>query len=499
MRSSALVACLVLVGTTAAAQSTRAVRGIVFDSVANTPLAGAVVQVALTDSTRAPADRRSYSAVSDSTGRYRVEGLVPGHYVIGFQHDALLALGIESPLRAFDVGTQGIVSLDLATPSANVLRAVRCGSGDPARPGMLSGYVTDARTGLLPGGGSVEVQWTEIGVKDRKLRAVPFSVRADIGEDGSFLACNITTDAMLSVRVAALGHRTLNGELVIPMSGVLRRDFTLADTSAVTGKSRVSGKVTLSDGKPLPSGQALITSLGVEVPVTDGQFAIPGVPAGTWVVDVRALGYDPKSAMVDVADGQPASVSVRLNVRAQVLDAVSVVGRANTKEIGVLIGIKERARMGSGTVFLPGSDALRSAMVPADVVRYSRGFRYISSTTVWGRSGSFMQDGPRMVCANTQCTSMRPDSSGIGHTNPNEPCTTDVDANMTASPLAKKRRVVLYLDGNMFTGGLAALNAEMAMSEVLAIETYPDVGTAPPMWRTPEACAIIAVWRKTTP
>ena len=494
MRRFALASSLLLAATSVAAQtSTRGVRGVVFDSVAGVPLSGAVVQVALTDSTRPPGERRVYSAVSDTAGRFMIGGLVPGHYVIGFQHDALLALGIESPVRAFDAPREGVVSLDLATPSAAVLRAVRCGDGDPQRPGMLSGYVTDARTGALSGGGTVEVQWTELGLKDRKLLAVPFTVRADIGEDGSFLACNLATDAMVSVRVAALGHRTLNGELVIPVSGVLRRDFTLADTSAVAGSSRISGKVVLSDGRPLPAGQAIITALGIEAPVTNGQFNLPGIPAGTWVVDARALGYEPRSAMVDVGEGMPASATIRLNARAQVLDAVSVVGKSNNKEISVLVGIKDRARMGSGTVFLPGSEVLKTAMVPADVVRFARGFRYLSPTLVHGRPSNIMADGPRAVC-DGKCTTMRPDSSQMGNTMPNEPCSSAIDANNIAA--SRKRRVILYLDGVRFTGGLENLNAEIAMKDVLAIEAYPDVHTAPPQWRTPEACAIIAVWLK---
>lgn len=493
MRSSALL--LLCTAASLAAQSPqRSVRGVVFDSVAGQPLAGAVVQVALMDST-APASRRLFSGVSDSIGRYVVRGLVPGRYVIGFQHDALVALGIEAPLRGFDVSGDGVVSVDLGTPSPEVLRRVRCGSGDPERPGMLSGFVTSARTGALPASGSVEVHWTEIGVKDRRITAVPFSVRADIGADGSYLACNLTTDAMVSIRVAALGQRTLNGELVIPVSGVLVRDFTMADTAAVSGNGRLSGRVLLSDGKPLESGQVLIAALGIESPITNGQFSLTGVPAGTWLVDARALGYEPQSAMADVSDGSPSSVSIRLKARAQVLDAVSVVGTANTREISVLTGIKERSKMASGTVFGPGSEALRNALVPADVVRYARGFKYISPTVVWGRSQVMTMDENVRRCVDPRCAQME-DVRTRGQSANAEPCTTEVDDKLIASPLVRKKRLVLYLDGMIFNGGLSMLNSTINMQEVLAIEAYPDVGNAPPQWRTQEACAIIAVWTK---
>ena len=72
-----------------------------------------------------------------------------------------------------------------------------------------------------------------------------------------------------------------------------------------------------------------------------------------------------------------------------------------------------------------------------------------------------------------------------------EPC-----SSTRAVDSAKKRFIVLYLDGNRFQGDLGELNSTIAMNEVLAIETYPDVAIAPPIWRTPDACAVIAVWMK---
>ncbi|MEO7456569.1 MAG: carboxypeptidase-like regulatory domain-containing protein, partial [Gemmatimonadaceae bacterium] len=221
MRSFTIVYSLLFATSVAAQAPARAVRGIVFDSVAGAPLAGAIIQVALTDTVRGPSERRLFSGISDSAGHYMVSGLVPGHYVIGFQHDALLALGIESPLRAFEVSADGISSMDLATPSVAVLRAARCGKGDPSRPGMLYGSVSDARNGARPDGGVVTVNWTEVGIKDNKLRSMPFSIRAPVADDGSFLACGLTTDATLSLRVTATSHRTLDGDIVVPSSGVL--------------------------------------------------------------------------------------------------------------------------------------------------------------------------------------------------------------------------------------------------------------------------------------
>src|SRR5215207_11386344 len=78
------------------------VSGTVYDSVARTPLGGAIVQIVQVDSAAAS---RNFTATADARGSFRIDGLPRGKFGIGFQHNALDALGLESPLRAFQVGT----------------------------------------------------------------------------------------------------------------------------------------------------------------------------------------------------------------------------------------------------------------------------------------------------------------------------------------------------------------------------------------------------------
>ncbi|HZF67765.1 MAG TPA: carboxypeptidase-like regulatory domain-containing protein, partial [Gemmatirosa sp.] len=66
-------------------------RGIVWDSLANAPLAGAVVQVA-----SAADPSNAFTVQSDSLGEYRLRGLVPGRYLAGFFHRTLDVLGMEA-------------------------------------------------------------------------------------------------------------------------------------------------------------------------------------------------------------------------------------------------------------------------------------------------------------------------------------------------------------------------------------------------------------------
>jgi hypothetical protein len=62
--------------------------------------------------------------------------------------------------------------------------------------------------------------------------------------------------------------------------------------------------------------------------------------------------------------------------------------------------------------------------------------------------------------------------------------------------MGNAKMVAIYLDGARYHGGLNALNDAVTMKQILAIEAYPDVASAPFLWRTNDACAVIAVWTK---
>lgn len=75
------------------------ITGIVYDSIAGAPLAGANVQLAAADSL----GRFSGGAVSDSLGRFAIDGVPNGRYLIGFLHPMLDSLGLQPTLRAVTV------------------------------------------------------------------------------------------------------------------------------------------------------------------------------------------------------------------------------------------------------------------------------------------------------------------------------------------------------------------------------------------------------------
>ncbi|MEO5869568.1 MAG: carboxypeptidase regulatory-like domain-containing protein [Gemmatimonadaceae bacterium] len=432
------------------------VSGTIYDSVARAPLAGAIVQAALIDpsrsSTRGDSGLRVFTAVADAEGKYRVGGLPAGRYGIGFQHSSLSAVGLEPPLRAFELSADASIVIDLAIPPGPQVRALKCsGTSGDEHDGMLAGFVRDAAQGNTLAGATVAVSWVEIAVVDGKLRTVPRRTVATAGDEGTFLACGLASETALAIEITNPGYRAISGEITVPDGGAMRHDFRLADSAAVRGSSTVSGRVVHADGSPAASGRASIGALGLDVPMENGVFSISAVPAGTWLVEARVIGYEPESGFADVAEGAPANVWISLKQKVQILDAITVVGKLSG-DLKALSDISERRRTSFGSYFLPGNSWLTSATYPTDVVRAARGFTYLSIDNVRARG----------------CT-------GLG---------------------AKGKSLAVYIDGTRFPAGLEDLNTAVTMKDILAIETYPDIVSAPMLWRTNDACAVIAVWTR---
>ena len=438
------------------------VQGVVFDSIARTPLVGAVVHVALRDSTGQP-----ISATTDSTGHFRFDGLPSGRFVIGFYHDALGALGLDAPLRAFDLAADTLVTVDIGIPSGAVVRALRCGGDASAsRDGMLAGIVRNSGDTALAGV-TVTVEWRALALDAGNFHTVVQHARTTVAADGTYQLCGLPDDAPLGLRVAGPGYRAIEGQVVVPSAGVARQDVRLADSAEVVGTARVRGRAVHENGKPVATGRAVIAALKRDVPVNNGTFLMTDLPVGTWVVEVRAIGLEPRSTLIDAMEAGSTSTTITLDNRAQQLDAVTVIGTPS-RDTKTLDEVLRRQRSSFGTAFLPGSIWLQNAQHPADVLRAARGFTYRSPTEIYGR--------------------------WVG-----------------GSPCAY---VAVYLDGAFFPGGFSALDDAVSVREVLAIEAYPDILSAPFQWRINHTidetqltigrrprkpnkpCAVVAVWTK---
>lgn len=139
------------------------------------------------------------------------------------------------------------------------------------------------------------------------------------------------------------------------------------------------------------------------------------------------------------------------------------------RDSAVIHDIETRLRVASGTLITADDAQARDAMLATDLVRFARGFRWRAPTLVATRGSA--GDARRSAL----CESI-PRADSI--------------------PPRGSKAVAIYLDGNRLPGGLEMINRMVPARDVLAVEAYPDVLSAPPLWRTNDACAVLAFWTK---
>ncbi len=443
----------------AGAQTTR-VTGVVYDSTAGAPLAGAVVQVV--DAARPGAPPAS--AVADGSGRFSVGPLRVGEYLVAFAHPRLDSLGLTDVTRRVAV-REAAAHVTLATPGAAAVRALHCGA-DAAAGAAVVGQVRGAVRGAPLDSAVLVARWYEIGfVPGRPGLARELTERrARAGADGWFALCGLPAGGEILLHAVHAVHARRGADssgavrVRLPADGVTRHDVHVGARGA-TG--RLAGSVRGADGAPL-SG-ALVTLAGAAAAVrTDdgGGFVLADAPAGTRTLTVRAVGFTPAERAVAVPAAGSDSVDVRLGSVRAVLDTVRVLA-ARTMPLARKLADFERRRraMAAGT-------ALDSARVRrANVTRPSDLFRFVPSATIVP-----VQD-PR-TGRRIELLRVRGAASGV-------------------SPLCLP---LVFVDGMPLTliEGLQELDLFLTPDDVLALEFYPG-NTAPAQFYRYGSCGSLVV------
>ncbi len=468
----AVTACLCIWTSAILAQVTAPapaaiIHGTVFDSIAGRPLSGASVEVAAVRSAHAP-----WTTTTDSAGQYRVSGLPAGQYTVGFYHEALTTLGLDAVTRTIDLAADTDARVDLAIPSSEMVRALRCGKSDDYAQGMLVGFVRDAENHAPIAGTKAIVHWRAFALDSANYRVVKEQTTATITDDGMLLACHLPIDAPLDLLVTAPGHRSVEGTVItVPPGGIARVDLLLADSSTTSGAAVIRGRVTRMSGKAVESGRVVIKALAREVVVRNGGFMAANLPAGTWVAEAQVIGVEPQDVLVTATQFSVTTANITVNNGPQRLDAVTVIGKP-TRDLLVLDDVLRRSRVGMGTTFLPGHPALRAATFVSDVMREARGFLYQGPDKILGRVHG------RDRCAN----------------------------------------IAVFVNDVRQPDGFAWLDHTAPIRDVLAIETWPDLAFAPVQYRRavpgtqdeqasnsrwarrgapePPPCALVLVWTR---
>jgi hypothetical protein len=446
------------------------IKGIVWDSISSEPLVGATVQMAH------QTDRAvSFSAVSDSNGNYRIEGVRPGRYLIGFFHPSLDALRLDPPVLLADIRPDTAAMIDLGLPGPERVRAAVCGPNVGDRAGVMLGVVRDADSNEPIKDAKVVVTWNEFVIRDNSLANEHRRIPARVRPDGSFSVCGLPTN--LQVVANAEAPKRIGGliELTFAPGELARRDFSLADSASATvvtlpdtnaakegrleipirvarGRATMSGVVRTKDGRPLRGAKISVPGTDVVGETTDnGSFSLGGLPSGTYSVEVRAIGYTPKRVPVDLSTRRPAQLAVTIDNRVNTLANV-VVQADRSKHQQDVTGFMDRAKKGGFGRYITEEDInKRAAMTATDLLRTTPGLTIVPN-------GSFGYT----VLGRGQCVP------------------------------------AVYVDGMKVLDGASELDNLVRPSEIMGVEVYTGAAGTPPQFAGAgsNGCGVVAVWTK---
>lgn len=418
----------------------------VHDSLGRRPLAGATVQVvSLTD--------RAFirTAETDTLGWRIFRDIPPGSYRVGFMHPLLDELGVTAPDREVTVERGGTFRVELAVPSPARLRVAVCGEerrGDSTA--ALVGTVRDPRDRMPIAEAEVAAEWLEITVGAGGIRQRVPRIAARTGPNGWFALCGLPPGTVtLSARQGS--DSTPRIDLQVETSEFRRRELFVT----VPGVAPLVGRVVTADsGRPLPGARVAVVGGPQGEADSAGTWALSGVPLGTRVLEVRAVGYYPERRPVDVvANGD--TVTVALTTFRAVLEAVRVTADRTTQaDLG---GFADRQRRsGMGRYLSAEQIARRNVLETSDLLRTMPGFIGDGSLTM---RGNF--------------------SDGAG--NYGTDCTAEV-----------------YVDGHLMRGISAAeLDALVKPEHILGIEVYSTGSPKPPQFDSGmSGCGALVIWQK---
>ena len=340
LRLGALVAFMLAMAQNADAQGEHVgrVEGVVFDSVHTRAIVGAHV-VAVGTGSRA--EVRS-DATTDSIGRYRIDSLPLGRYVVGFENALLDSLEVTLSPREVTVGPGQVATLDLALPSATKLRAAVCpGVALASETGVIFGHVVSAETESPLVGVVLAMAWRELGVDHTTLRPISGEHTESVVTDdgGWYRMCGVPTGTWVSMqlqhedRVGPVLRTRVDDTLGIAIRHLsfstvsARRSDETSDGAASTplsGTATLTGIVRGPGGLPVPAAEVRVRgTLATGQTDASGAYSFKALPAGTQELEVRHVGYAMAETSVELRSGATTTSNVRL-YRIVSLDSVRV-------------------------------------------------------------------------------------------------------------------------------------------------------------------------------
>ncbi|HEX8697001.1 MAG TPA: carboxypeptidase regulatory-like domain-containing protein [Longimicrobium sp.] len=202
-----------------AAAGGAAVEGTVWDSLAAAPLAGARVYLSGTQA----------AAVTDSAGRFRLEGPGAGSYTVAFSHPALGPLAAAARPAAVELAAGRTATVALAVPGWRTAAAALCPGGAGGEDaGVLAGTVQGAAAGAPV---TVTAAWTRTVVDPRGERTELRTATARADERGFYVLCGVPEGRPFKLSAGTGSLASGEREVRLAPGAPLRQDLALTSAA----------------------------------------------------------------------------------------------------------------------------------------------------------------------------------------------------------------------------------------------------------------------------
>ena len=344
--------------------------GMVIDSLHGRYLSGADVVI----------EGAKATVVTDSLGRFRIDGLPPGTYQVGVFHPLLDTLGLALATQPFHLGADSSTSIFLAVPSAETIVRRSC----PVRPraqgtSAVIGRVIDPESLQGVAGSEVSIAWSQVEVsKEFGVRQSPRLVRDSTDGSGGFRICGLPNSMQATLQARRGGSVTAEVPIAIGDSEteLFLRTLLLsrADSGTKVGNATVTGRVILEGSATNAGSRVEVVGTGVVALTNEkGEFTLRNLPSGSHVLLARHLGFGASTVPVDLSAREPKQVTIRLPKFVAIIDPVVVTAR---RSAGLdKVGFTQRKKSGSGYYLDPEQIQRMRPNFLTDILRQVPGLR----------------------------------------------------------------------------------------------------------------------------
>jgi len=348
-------------------------RGVVFDSLASEPLAGALVVAMPSGAT----------TVTDATGAFELlSDTIATRFTV--YHEALDRIGLGALVAERPVDRRRAVNI--ATPSLLTVWPQLCESRRPlgGRSVIVTGTARAADGSTRVAGAKVIVQWPK---PDYATGGPDLRSEETLTDSlGNFLICGV--EEFVDISFLALSQEMQSGVVTVTsdIRPLRRIDLVLG---AADERGAVRGLVRDNDGTPLANVQlALEGGADPQVTGADGRFRFPSVPTGSRMLYVRAVGYQPVGQLVDITVGENPPITIPFEKVVQI-EGVTITERVNVSRARGEFELRKRAGLGRtlDSTTIMRAPNLRAAIQMTQGINVEQGRRGTSEFVIRGRRG----------------------------------------------------------------------------------------------------------------